>query len=155
MPVNKRESMIFTLLMCAFMVFFMTIYNMARIHGINSELIKTTWLGFPLAFVVGLLSDLFIVGPTAKKVAFKIVGLNAPAWKKVIAISSCMVTGMVLIMSLFGSISGVGLSSQTFIVWLYNIPANFIVALPLQMLIAGPVVRFTFRKAFPEGAIAY
>lgn len=155
MPVNKRESMIFTLLMCAFMVFIMSAYNVVRIHGLNSELMKTTWLGFPLAYVVALISDWFIVGPIAKKVAFKIIGLNAPTWKKVVAISTCMVTGMVLIMSLFGSIVGAGLSSQTLIIWLYNIPANFILALPLQMLIAGPVVRIIFRKAFPEGAIAY
>lgn len=155
MPINKRESMIFTLLMCAFMVFVMTVYNVARIHGINSELMKTAWLGFPLAYIVALIGDWFIVGPLAKKIAFKIIDENAPTWKKVLAISSCMVTGMVLIMSLFGSIVGAGLSSQTLIIWLYNIPANFILAFPLQMLIAGPVVRIVFRKAFPEGAIAY
>lgn len=155
MPVNKRESMVFTVLMCAFMVFVMSVYNVIRIHGFNSEVMKTAWLGFPLAYIIALASDWFIVGPIAKKVAFKFIGLNTPVWKKVIIISTCMVTGMVLIMSLFGSIAGAGLSSKTLIIWLYNIPFNFIVALPLQMVIAGPVIRIIFRKAFPEGSIAY
>ncbi len=155
MPINKRESMIFTVLMCAFMVFFMSVYNVARIHGLNSELMKMAWLGFPLAFVIALFSDLLIVGPIAKNIAFKIIGVNSPTWKKVIVISTCMVSGMVLLMSLFGAIVGVGFSSKTLMIWLYNIPANFIVALPLQMIIAGPFVRLVFRRAFPEGCIAY
>lgn len=29
MPQNKRESLIFTVMMCFFMVFFMSIYNVA------------------------------------------------------------------------------------------------------------------------------
>ena len=153
MPTNKRESMVFTIIMCAFMVFFMTLYNTARIHGVSSNLLATAWLGFPLAYAIAIIGDLFIVAPTAKKIALKIVGYDAPLWKKKIAIPTCMVCGMVLIMSLFGAVMGVGLSFQTLIVWLYNIPSNFVVALPLQLLLAGPFVRFIFRKAFPEGAI--
>lgn len=155
MPINKRESMVFTLLMCSFMVFVMTIYNVARIYGLSPGLIESAWLGFPLGFIVALVSDWFIVGPLAKKIAFIIIGVNPPTWKKILVIPTCMVCGMVLIMSLFGAIIGVGFSSQTLMVWLINIPANFIVALPLQMLIAGPLVRLIFRKAFPVGAIAY
>ena len=154
MPINKRESMVFTIIMCAFMVFFMTLYNTARIHGISANLLANAWLGFPLAYAIAIIADWFLVAPTAKKLALKIVGYDAPIWKKMIAIPTCMVCGMVLIMSLFGAIMGGGFSSQTLIVWLYNIPANFVVALPLQLLIAGPVVRFVFRKVFPEGVIA-
>lgn len=153
MPINKRESLIFTTFMCAFMVFFMTLYNVVRIHGFTSDLLISTWIGFPLAYAVALVSDWFLVGPLAKKIAYKIAGENPPTWKLVIAISSSMVTGMVLIMSLFGAIVGVGINSQTLIVWLINIPFNFVVALPLQMILAGPLVRLTFRRLFPVGAI--
>lgn len=153
MPINKRESMIFTILMCAFMVFFMTLYNVARVHGISNEMVASAWLGFPLAFIIALVGDWLIVAPIAKKLAFSIIGYDAPSFKKVIAISSCMVCGMVIIMSLYGAIMGVGISAQTAIVWLCNIPANFIVALPLQLLIAGPLVRYVFRSAFPIGSI--
>ena len=34
-----------------------------------------------------------------------------------------------------------------------NIPRNFIMALPLQLLIAGPFIRGLFRKLFPEGTV--
>ena len=37
--------------------------------------------------------------------------------------------------------------------WLTNIPRNFIMALPLQLILAGPVVRRVFRSAFPEGKV--
>lgn len=39
-------------------------------------------------------------------------------------------------------------------IWLTNIPKNFIMALPFQLIIAGPLVRLVFRRAFPEGTVA-
>ncbi len=33
MPTNKRESLIFTIIMCFCMVLWMSIYNVARVHG--------------------------------------------------------------------------------------------------------------------------
>lgn len=153
MPVNKRESLIFTVLMCAFMVYVMTLYNIARVNGVSTSLFSEAWLGFPIAYAVAFISDWFIWGKHAKRIAFKIIGHNPPVWKMVLGISGSMVSGMVVIMSLFGAIHAVGISSQTFIVWLLNIPANFVVALPLQILIAGPIVRFVFRAVFPIGII--
>ena len=63
---------------------------------------------------------------------------------------------MVIIMSLYGALEvavSQGLWSQVGIIWLTNIPKNFIVALPLQLLIAGPLVRKVFRTLFPEGKV--
>lgn len=37
--------------------------------------------------------------------------------------------------------------------WLISIPRNFIMAYLLQVLIAGPLVGFIFRKLFPIGTI--
>ena len=37
--------------------------------------------------------------------------------------------------------------------WLSNIGKNVVVALPLQLLIAGPIVRRLFRKLFPIGTV--
>ena len=37
--------------------------------------------------------------------------------------------------------------------WLFNIPRNFVMALPLQLLIAGPLVRKVFRGLFPVGKV--
>lgn len=68
-----------------------------------------------------------------------------------------MVVPMVIIMSLYGAGEGcfhTGMWSGIFMQWLHNIPFNFIMALPFQLIIAGPLVRFVFRKAFPVGTIA-
>ena len=76
--------------------------------------------------------------------------------KKVIAVSCCMVVPMVIIMSMYGALEGCvksGNWSLLFIIWLTNIPKNFIMALPFQLLIAGPLVRKIFRTAFPVGTV--
>ncbi|MDB0441173.1 DUF2798 domain-containing protein [Clostridioides difficile] len=153
MPQNKKESLIFTVLMCAFMVFFMSIYNITLHEGLSSETVKNAWMSFPLAYIVGMVFDWFIVSKIAKKIAFCIVNPESRQIAKAIVISSCMVCGMVICMSLFGAIESVGFSSTILFVWIVNIFNNFIVALPLQLLIAGPLVRFVFRKVFPEGTI--
>lgn len=155
MPINKKESLIFTFFMCSFMVYVMSIYNIYRIEGYHEGFFAKVWLGFPLAFVIAFAADWFIVSPIAKSFAFRFIRQEDPVVKKILLISGSMVCGMVIIMSLFGAIHGVGFSSQTFIVWLINIPFNFIVALPLQLLIAGPIVRLVFRQLFPMGTITH
>lgn len=74
MPVNKRESLIFTVLMCAFMVYVMTLYNIERVNGVSTSLFSEAWLGFPIAYAVAFISDWFIWGKHAKRIAFKIIG---------------------------------------------------------------------------------
>lgn len=148
MPTTKKESFIFTMMMCSFMVLFMSMYNVARIHGINEQFTMNVLKGLPLGILVAFIADWFLVGNIAKKIAFTIIKENDPIHKKAIIISTFMVMGMVLVMSLFGAVVGVGLSSMTLRVWMINIPLNLIVALPLQLLIAGPLVRLGFGKIF-------
>lgn len=40
MPTNKKESLIFTIFMCAFMVFWMSVYNVSLHLGLNTSAIK-------------------------------------------------------------------------------------------------------------------
>ena len=37
--------------------------------------------------------------------------------------------------------------------WVKNIALNFIMALPWNLLVAGPLVRALFRRAFPVGTV--
>lgn len=67
-----------------------------------------------------------------------------------------MVVPMVLIMSLYSALEGCFKSGNfcpLLLIWVTNIPRNCIMALPFQLLIAGPLVRRVFRTAFPEGSI--
>ena len=157
MPQNKRESLIFTVMMCFFMVFFMSIYNVACHHGaLNLEIVKDAWIGFPIAYCFAMCCDWFLVSGLAKGFAFRfLVKPESEPFKKAIAVSCCMVVPMVIIMSFYGAmeaiVSGGAGWNQLLLIWITNIPRNFIMALPLQLLIAGPFIRGLFRKLFPDG----
>ena len=158
MPRNKRESLIYTVIMCFAMVLWMSFYNVAiQMGGVHTAVFSEGWLGFPLAYVCAMLLDWFVVSKLAKGFAFRfLVSPESSDTKKIIAISSCMVVGMVFFMSLYGAAEGCvrsGVWSRLLLNWLINIPRNFIMALPFQLLVAGPLVRRVFRHAFPIGCI--
>ena len=105
MPMHKRESLIYTVLMCFTMVLWMSMYNVALHMGtLNMEVIREGWLGFPLAYVCAMCLDWFLVSKIAKGFAFRfLVKPESSTMKKVIAVSCCMVVPMVIFMSLYGS----------------------------------------------------
>lgn len=158
MPQNKRESLIYTFIMCFMMVFWMSIYNVSlHMGGLSMESIKAGWLGFPIAYIFAMCCDWFFVSKIAKGFAFKyLVKPDSSVLRKVISVSCCMVVPMVIIMSLYGAVEvsvEMGNFSNLLIIWLTNIPKNFVMALPYQLIIAGPLTRFVFRSAFPEGKV--
>ena len=158
MPRNKRESLIYTVLMCFTMVLWMSIYNVTLHMGaLNLTTIREAWIGFPIAYVFAMCMDWFVVSGPAKGFAFRfLVKPESPVLHKVIAVSCSMVVPMVIIMSLYGACEGAvhtGDWAGVPLRWLLNIPRNFVMALPLQLLIAGPLVRKVFRTAFPMGTV--
>ena len=158
MPQNKRESLIYTVLMCFCMVLWMSMYNVTlHMGGFSLEVVKEGWLGLPIAYVFAICCDWFLVSALSQKFAFTyLVKPEDSVLKKVICVSCSMVVPMVLIMSMYGAVEGCvrsGAWSQLLMIWLTNIPKNFIMALPFQLIIAGPLVRFIFRSAFPEGKV--
>lgn len=121
------------------------------------ESIKAGWLGFPIAYIFAMCCDWFFVSKIAKGFAFKyLVKPDSSVLRKVISVSCCMVVPMVIIMSLYGAVEvsvEMGNFSNLLIIWLTNIPKNFVMALPYQLIVAGPLARFVFRSAFPEGKV--
>ena len=158
MPRNKRESFIYSVIMCFTMVLWMSMYNVTLHMGhLSLETIREGWIGFPFAFVYAFLFDWFIVSGPAKGIAFRyFVSPESSTLRKVITISCCMVVPMVFVMSLYGGLEACmksGAWNQLLIIWLTNIPKNIIMALPFQLIVAGPLVRRVFRTAFPEGTV--
>jgi len=158
MPQNKRESFIYTVIMCFTMVLWMSIYNVTLHTGtFNTQVIKDAWLGFPIAYVFAACMDWFVVSGLAKGFAFKyLVKPDSSTLRKVISVSCSMVVPMVIIMSLYGAVeASIRMSdfSNVLFIWLTNIPKNFVMALPFQLIIAGPLVRKVFRTIFPEGKV--
>ena len=148
---TKLQKFIFTLMMCFFMVLGMTTYNIILNEGFHSNLLNNLLKDFWLGFIVALLLDIFIVGKLAKPLAFKIVKptKETKQIKIILAISSCMVVGMVLFMSMFGAIVSSGFTIAALKLYPLCILRNFIMALPLNLLIVSPIVRFSFNKIFP------
>lgn len=134
--------------MCFGMVFLMTIYNLC----INGTITKVSFLNviynFIIAFVLAFILDLFIVGPIAKKVALYLTVKSDKKIFKILAISVCMVFGMAGCMSIYGLVSGYihnGFHSYSVILdYLSVFSKNVIFALPLQIIIMGPLVRYIF-----------
>lgn len=164
MPTNKRESLIFTFIMCFCMVFWMSVYNVAlQQGGLSAATFAQAWLGFPVAYIFAMLCDWFIASPLAKGFAFKYLvtpGESSPR-AMTTAVSCCMVVPMVVIMSLYGACEG-GMHAEGGLVaflpmlpaaWLRAICFNFVMALPVNLLVAGPIARALFRRAFPVGTV--
>ena len=62
MPQNKKESLIYTVLMCFVMVLWMSMYNVAlHMGGFSAESVREGWMGFPLAYICALCLDWFVV----------------------------------------------------------------------------------------------
>lgn len=148
MPTTRKESLIFGGIMCFGMVLVMTLYNFYLHNAFSSLTLKQGLLDFLLGFAIAFLLDCFLVGPYAKKAALKITGKAAKPLYKILAISTCMVIGMASLMSVYGLITssiaeGVHWSS-ILEDYIRILGMNFIVALPLQMIVMGPLVRFIF-----------
>ena len=158
MPQNQRESLLYTVMMCFVMVLWMSVYNVALQYGtLNLEVLEKGWIGFPFAYIFGMCCDWFVASKIAKGVAFGyLLKPQDPALKKILCISGGMVVCMVILMSFYGACEAAfhtGAWGEIPWIWLRNIPRNFIMALPFQFLIAGPLVRRVFRRLFPVGTV--
>jgi len=146
MPKNLKEEIVFTAIMAGLMVFVMVCYNVALVQGFTDGFLLNSIKEYPGGLLVAIILDLLVVGPIAKGLAFKYI-INDYMKKNVvligITISVMMVLGMVSCMSLFGIImaGNVGVANY-FHAWGFN----FIVALPLELIIVGPIARAVLGK---------
>lgn len=143
MPQNKKEGIIFTSIMCFLMVLGMSLYNLWLNNDVN---ILSLLKGFIPGLIVAFILDVFIVGPVAKKIAFKLPINKSSKIQMILSISTCMIIGMVLSMSVFGIVIENQLEGNILSTYLHAITMNFIVALPLQLLVVGPISRLILSK---------
>lgn len=149
MPRNWKEEVVFTAIMAGLMVFVMVCYNVVLVQGFSEGFLLTAVKEYPGGLLVAIILDLLIVGPIAKKLAFKYI-INEYMKKNVvligITISVMMVLGMVTFMSLFGMIMSHELSGNVLATYGHEWIFNLIVALPLQLIIVGPIARGVLGK---------
>ncbi|MDR1984687.1 MAG: DUF2798 domain-containing protein [Prevotellaceae bacterium] len=146
MPRNRKEKMIFALLMSTLMVLGMSIYNILLHTSINNITFSRLLAEMlPSLVVVLILSELF-VNKTVRKFAFKLPINKEKKTQVIIAVSGCTIIQMVLLMSLFGTITYNGLSSDFLWIYAAAVLSNVLMAVPLQFLIARPVSRYILSK---------
>ncbi|KAB8137892.1 DUF2798 domain-containing protein [Gracilibacillus oryzae] len=148
MPRNKKESLIFGVIMCMGMVSVMATYNLLMLEDLEKLTLQTVLTEIIAGFIVALILDLYIVGPLAKKLTFRLPFDKSNKVLVVLCMSTSMIIGMVFFMSLFGllmSYLGHGLDGRGVLSAYGTIfVKNFILAFPLQLLVMGPIVRYIF-----------
>lgn len=147
MPSNQKEGIIFGIFMCFGMVLIMSVYNTA-LHGFSSFTVKSAIIQFVVTFIVAFIVETF-VEPKARKLALSLPYDKSKEINFIMAISFCMVPMMVLIMSVYGLILTelmIGIEGSIFTAYLKTVGLNFIVALPSQLLIVGPISRKLLAK---------
>ena len=157
MPKNFKEEIFFSLIMAGLMVFVMAGYNVAMADGFSSGYILEVLKGYPLALIVALILDLGVVGPTAKKIFFNHIFKPEMEKKPIIigiSISILMVAGMVTLMSAFGMIVTQNFAGNIVLTYLHTWILNLFMALPLQLLIVGPIARKALSAFQNRGAEA-
>ncbi|GAA0242233.1 DUF2798 domain-containing protein [Metaclostridioides mangenotii] len=143
MPQNKKEGLFFTTIVCFFMVLGMSSYNLL----IHSQLtVQNLIIGFIPGFIIAFFIDIVIVSSAAKKIAFSLPIKKDNKIHLVIAISTCMVLGMVTFMSMYGVIMQFGFTNNFLQLYIATFTKNVVAALPLQLIIVGPLCRFFLSK---------
>ena len=149
---GKLQKFVFTLLMCFFMVLGMTMYNIVLHAGWSSQVFLILAKEFWLVFIIALFLDTLVIGPLGKKLAFTIIppGQEKHIIFRILSIALPMVTGMVLCMSVFGALTHHGFTHHAFRAYPGVVRRNFIMALPLNLLIVAPLARALFPLIFPQ-----
>lgn len=149
MPKTKFESIIFTAVTAWIMVYIMTLYNVVLASGNFTNVtffiaLKGMWIEFIIIFVCAY----FISSHVAKYFAFRVVQPGDRPIAIIFAIQVFTVVSQVALASILGVYHGYGFTNQFIPNYLITYCRNFIMALPVQLFIAGPAARLIFRTVF-------
>ncbi|SDJ98426.1 hypothetical protein [Sediminibacillus albus] len=150
MPTTRKENFYFGMTMCIGMVIFMTFYNLFVNGLLGTISFRAILIQLIIGFMIAFLLELFLVGPAAHKLAIALPFTKSKDIYRILSISFFMVVGMVHLMSIYGMVVSYlfnGLGEESILRSYYSIVLkNFIFALPLQLIIMGPAVRYLFGK---------
>ena len=146
MPKTKGESIFFTAITAWMMVYVMTLYNTVLAMGsfTNSVFLialKEMWI----EYVIIALLAYFVSSHLAKMCAFRIVQPGDRPIFIIFAIQIFTVIWQVAFASVIGVYHGYGFTGNFLPDYLVTYCKNFLMALPLQLIIVGPLARFIFR----------
>lgn len=152
MPKTTRESVFFTAITAWLMVYGMTLFNLVLASGrfTNASFglaLREMWL----EYILIALCAYFISSPLAQKLAFRVVQPGDRPILIILCIQLFTVVCQVALASILGVWHSFGFTVQFLPDYLFTYCRNFAFALPLQLLVAGPLARAVFRAVFRRG----
>lgn len=149
MPQTKPQSVFFTAVTAWIMVYVMTLYNTVLATGRFTNLsfltaLRSMWVEYVIIFLCAY----FISSPIAKRLAFRVVKPGDRPMAIILTIQVFTVICQVALASVLGVYHGHGFTVNFIPNYLAVYCQNFVMALPVQLIVAGPLARFIFRKVF-------
>ena len=149
MPKTRLESVFFTAITAWMMVYVMTLYNIVCATGNFTN--YTFWIalkGMWIEYIIIFLLAYFVSGHIAKYFAFRIVQPGDRPIFIIFAIQTFTVVAQVAFASVIGVFHGFGFTGNFIPNYLITYCKNFLMALPVQLFIVGPLARLIFRSIF-------
>lgn len=149
MPKTTAQSIFFTAITAWIMVFGMTIYNTVLSTGAFTNYtfliaLKDMWIEYIIIFLLAFL----VSGHIAKFFAFRVVKPGDRPIAIIFAIQTFTVVAQVFFASFLALFHSHGYTVNFVPNFIMAYCKNFIMALPLQLFIAGPLARLIFRTIF-------
>ena len=149
MPKTKFESVIFTAITAWIMVYIMTLYNVVLASGnFTNATCLVALKGMWVEYIIIFLCAYFISSHVAKYFAFRVVKHGDRPIAIIFSIQVFTVASQVALASIIGVYHAYGFTSQFIPNYLMTYCKNYIMAMPVQLFIAGPIARALFRTLF-------
>ena len=149
MPQTKGESIFFTAVTAWIMVYIMTLYNTVLVAGeFSNHMFLTALKGMWIEYIIIFLLAYFVSGHIAKFFAFRVVQPGDRPIVIIFAIQIFTVVAQVFFASFIGVFHAYGFTGNAIPNYIITFCKNFVMALPAQLFIAGPLARLWFRIVF-------
>ncbi|AEY66497.1 DUF2798 domain-containing protein [Clostridium sp. BNL1100] len=152
MPTTKFQRVVFAFLTVIITVHLFVFYNLAiEMGGMSNQVFIASRKVVGIEFLFAFLLEIFIVGPLAEKMAFRIIN---PRDEKPYIITTAIICSTVVLMcptmSFIATILYNGISTEFLAQWMQKIVFNFPFALLTQLFFIQPFVRFLFGAIFKQ-----
>lgn len=144
LPMNKKEGLLYGIIICGISATTMCFYNLYLGFGeINQDMLVTFAKSLPLFFVIAMLLENFVVSHFANLLIHKFSHDEDSFNAKLLFTILFTVLGMSFFMTFIGDVVGHGLvvNTGTLSRFVMAWPRNFGVVLALELLVAQPVAR--------------
>lgn len=135
-------------MMSAAMTIGMESYNLILMHASGAHLLKAIAIDFPLMMITVMITQRFVAGPAAMRLAQSFLPEKPSPFRRMVTVSTCTVLLMCPLMSLAATLYFKRELGYIPSVWLATFLLNLPMAYCWQMLVAGPLVRKSFRVCF-------